>query len=201
MRKKTGLRTWRRFCRNREGVALVEFAMMLPVMLVAYLGMVEVVQLVMINRKVTQLTSALSDLTARVQSVSSADIENIFNAAQTILMPYDNSKASMVIANVVIDSAGVAKICWSNQRNGTAPARGTTVVLPDSVRIPGTSVIMARASYAYTPAIGYVLTGSFTLGDHPIFARPRNGVAGGTLSIEQVTRTGSPTTNPCPLFN
>jgi Flp pilus assembly protein TadG len=191
-------RSWRHFCRNRDGVALVEFAMALPVMLVAYVGMVEVVQLVMINRKVTQLTSALSDLTARVQSVSPADVENIFNAAQTVLMPYDYSKATMVIANVVIDATGVAKVCWSNQRNGTAPARGTTVIVPDSVRIPNTSVIMARASYKYTPAIGYVLTGSFTLGDSPIYARPRNGIAGGTANIEQVVRTG---TNACQPFN
>lgn len=198
MRKKTGLRLWRRFCRDREGVALVEFAMTLPVMLVAYVGMVEVVQLVMINRKVTQLTSALSDLTARVQSVSPTDVENIFNAAQTILMPYDYGNASMVIANVVIDASGVAKVCWSNQRNGIAPARGTTVIVPDSVRVPNTSVIMARASYRYTPNLGYVLTGSFTLGNNTIYARPRNGLAGGTPSVEQVVRTG---TNPCPNFS
>jgi Flp pilus assembly protein TadG len=193
-----GVRSWRRFCRNRDGVALVEFAMTLPVMLIAYMGLVEVAQLVMINRKVTQLTSALSDLTARVQSVSTTDIDNIFNAAQTILMPYDYSKASMVIANVVIDSAGVAKVCWSNQRNGTAPGRGTTVLIPNSVRIPSTSVIMASASYKYTPSIGYVLTGSFTLGNSPIYARPRNGLAGGTANIEQVVRTG---TNACPNFS
>jgi hypothetical protein len=57
---------------------------------------------------------------------------------------------------------------------------------------------MARASYTYTPSIGYVLTGSFVLGDSPIYLRPRNGVAGGTANIEQVVRTG---TNPCPNFN
>lgn len=198
MRKKTGLRIWRRFCRDREGVALVEFAMLLPVMLVAYIGMVEVVQLVMINRKVTQLTSALSDLTARVQSVSPANVENIFDASETILMPYDKGLAKMVIASVVIDSAGVARVCWSNQRKGTAPARGTTVTIPEIYRTPNTSVIMARASYTYTPAIGYVLTGSYTLGDSPIYARPRNGVAGGTANIEQVVRIG---TNACQPFN
>ncbi|BCB21765.1 hypothetical protein OCUBac02_46590 [Bosea sp. ANAM02] len=198
MRKLKALRSCRQFCSNRDGVAIVEFAMLLPVMAIAYVGMVETVQLVMVNRKVTQLTSALSDLTARVQTVSNADVDNIFNAAQTILMPYDNSKASMVIANVVIDASGVAKVCWSNQRNGMAPARGATIAVPDSVRIPNTSVIMAKASYSYTPAVGYVLTGTFKLGDNAIYARPRNGVAGGTLNIEQVVRTG---TNACPNFN
>ena len=197
MKSKTTQPLWRRFCRDREGVALVEFAMALPVMLVAYLGTVEVAQLVMINRKITQLTSALADLTARVQTVAPADVENIFDAAQTILMPYDPTKASMIIASVVIDGSGVGRVCWSNQRNGTALARGATVTLPDSVKVANTSVILARASYDYTPAIGYVLTGAIALGDDPIYARPRNGLAGGTLSIEQVKRTNA---DACPTF-
>lgn len=197
VRKKKGLRIWRRFCRDRDGVALVEFAMALPVMLIAYLGMVEVVQLVMINRKVTQLTSALSDLTARVQSVSPQDVESIFNAAQVILMPYDELKAKMVIASLVIGSDGIARVCWSNQRRGTVLDRGTTVPIPEIYRTPNTSVIMARASYTYTPAFGYVLTGSFTLGDNPIFTRPRSGLVGGTLGIEQVKRTNA---DACPTF-
>lgn len=197
MQTRTASPIWRRFCRNRDGVALVEFAMALPVMLVAYLGTVEVAQLVMINRKITQLTSALTDLAARVQSVAPADLENIFDAGQTILMPYAPGNASMVITSLVIDSTGVAKVCWSNQRNGTALARGTTVTVPDSVKVANTSVIMARASYRYTPAIGYVLTGSFTLGNTPIYSRPRNGLAGGTLNIEQVKRTD---VGYCPTF-
>lgn len=134
MRKMKDLRAWRRFGRDRKGVALVEFAMLLPVMLLAYIGMVEVVQLVMINRKVTQLTSALSDLTARVQSVSTTDLDNIFNAAQTILMPHDNRQAKMVIASIVTDASGVPKVCWSNQKNGTALARGTAMVIPEIYR-------------------------------------------------------------------
>ncbi len=197
MLKNTGLRAWRCFGRDRKGVALVEFAMLLPVMLIAYVGMVEVVQLVMINRKVTQLTSALSDLTARAQTVSPTDIDNIFNAAETIMMPYEGGKPEMVITSLVVDASGVAKVCWSNQRNGTALARGTTKVIPDIYRTPSTSVIMASASYKYTPTIGYVLTGAFTLGNSPIYARPRNGLAGGTLSIEQVKRTDA---NACPTF-
>lgn len=188
---------WRRFRRDTEGFALVEFAMALPVMLVAYCGMVDVVQMVMANRKVTQLTLALADLTARVATVPPAEIENIFDAAQTVLMPFDPSKASMVISSVVIDASGVAKVCWSSPRNGQALARGTTVTLPDSVRIPSTSIIMARASYQYTPTVGYVLTGSFTLGDNPIYTRPRLGQAAGTANIEQVVRTGTPA---CPTF-
>ncbi|MBN9457705.1 MAG: pilus assembly protein [Bosea sp.] len=191
-------RRWRGFRRDDKGFALVEFAMALPVMLVAYCGMVDVVQMVMANRKVTQLTLALADLTARAAAVAPADVENIFDAAQSVLMPFDASNASMVISSVVVDANGNARVCWSNQRNGQALVRGATVLLPDSIRVPSTSVIMATASYRYTPQTGYVLTGSFTLGDNPIYSRPRAGQAVGTGNIEQVVRTG---TKPCPDFN
>lgn len=191
-------RRWRRFSRDTEGFALVEFAMALPVMLVAYCGMVDAVQMVMANRKVTQLTLALADLTARVASVAPADLENIFDASQTVMMPFDASKVSMVISSIIIDENGIAKVCWSNQRNGSALARGATVTVPASVRVPSTSVIMAKASYKYTPSIGYVLTGTFTLGDDPIYTRPRSGQAAGSPPVEQVVRTG---TNACPNFN
>ncbi|MCU4181486.1 TadE/TadG family type IV pilus assembly protein [Bosea sp. BH3] len=193
------LRLLRRFRRARDGVAIVEFAMVLPFLMIAYCGLVDVAQLVMVNRKVTLLTSTLSDLTARMQSAPVAEISNIFEAARTVLLPYDATRASMVIASVVIDSAGVGRICWSSSYPaGTpAPARGTTVVLPDSVRIPSTSVIMARASYRFTPIIGEVVTGPVTLGDNPIYARPRNGKADGSASIEQIVRSD---VNACPAF-
>jgi len=189
--------SWRRFRRDTEGFALVEFAMALPVMLVAYCGTVDVAQMVMADRKVTQLALTLADLTARVSAVAPADVENIFDAAQTVLMPFNASNISMVVSSVVIDANGIGKVCWSNQRNGQALARGTTVTLPNSIAVPSTSVIMARASYKYTPMVGYVLTGTFTLGNDPIYTRPRSGQAVGSASIEQVVRTG---TNPCPIF-
>ncbi len=197
MRMNQVRRRWRRFRHDTEGVALVEFAMAFPVMLVAYCGTVDVAQMVMAKRKVTQLTLALADLTARVPSVALPDVENIFNAAQAVMMPFDGKNVKMVLSSVVIDANGVAKVCWSSQRNSQALTRGTTVTLPDSIRVPSTSVIMARASYEYTPVAGYVLTDSFTLGNDPIYTRPRSGQAVGSASIEQVVQTGTP---PCPIF-
>lgn len=183
---------------NRDGVAMVEFAIVLPVMLVAYLGTVDVTQMVMTSRKVTQLTSALADLTARAQTVAPADVNNIFDAAQMILEPFSATPAKMVISNVVIDSTGTARVCWSSQRNSTALARGATVALPAALRVPNTSVIMAQASYGYAPLTGYVITGTVTLGNAPIYTRPRGAQAVGSANIEQVVRTDA---NPCPSFS
>lgn len=186
------------FRKDGEGVALVEFAILLPVLLVAYCGSVDICSMVTASRKVTQLTSALADLTARASSVTPTDVSNIFDAAQMVLSPYDASKAKMTISNIVIDDKGVARVCWSSQRNSVALARGAAVTLPTNVKVPNTSVIMATASYEFTPIAGYVVTGNVTLGNNPIYTRPRGAQPGGDLNIEQITLS---TAKPCPSFS
>jgi Flp pilus assembly protein TadG len=188
----------RRFADSRHGAAAVEFAFVLPIMLTAYFGIVEVAQGVMIDRKVTDLNRALADLTAQGTSISDTEISNIFDAAQTIMAPFTSVAPKMAIVSVVIDSSGVAKVCWSAQRNSTVPKRGDTVALPANLKIASTSLIMATASYNFTPLVGYLGTGSITIGNAPIYMRPRVGKTGGTGNIEQVERTS---VAMCPLYN
>lgn len=185
--------------RNRRGVAAVEFAMILPVMLAIYFGIVETGQAVMIDRKVTQLTRSLVDLSSQVATIPSTEMSNIFDAAQTVMMPFTGVAPKMSIHNIVIDSAGVAKVCWSDERNSTKLARGTTINLPADLRLPNTSVVMAQASYDFTPVVGWIITGgAIRIGGDPIYMRPRLGKAGGTASIEQVERIG---VGMCPGFS
>lgn len=193
------IRLARRLRRNTRGVAAVEFAMVLPVMLAIYFGIVETGQAVMINRKVTQLTRSLADLSAQASTISDTERDNIFNAAQTVMMPYTDVAPKMSIHHIVIDSAGVAKVCWSEQRNSTKLARGTTVSLPADVRIPNSSIMMAQATYDFTPVVGWIIKGgAITIGGDPIYMRPRLGKAGGSASIEQVERSG---VSMCPGFS
>jgi Flp pilus assembly protein TadG len=182
---------------DRRGVAAVEFAMILPALLAIYFGVVEVAQGVMADRKVTQLNRALADLTAQSVTLGTTDVTNIFDAALSVMTPYSPSRARMMIASVVIDAGGIARVCWSDQRNSTALSRGATVTLPADLRVPNSSLIMARASYDFEPVVGYLITGTIRIGDTPIYMRPRAGKTGGTGNVEQVEKTG---TAMCPGF-
>jgi Flp pilus assembly protein TadG len=174
-------RPLRALLRDQRGISAVEFAMLLPLMVTLYLGGVEVSQAVAVDRKVTLISRTLGDLVAQATNVTTADMTNILAASAAIVVPYNDSNLKITVSSVKIDSTGVAKITWSDTKNGTARTIGTTVTLPTALNTANTSLIWAEAQYSYTPTIGYVITGTMTLKDQ-IYMRPR-------LS-DCVTRTG-----------
>lgn len=190
-------RLGRRIGCSERGVAAIEFAFVLPVMLTAYFGVVEIGQGVMVDRKVTQLSRTLGDLASQSTILSTDSVTDIFNAAKTVMMPYTDVAPRMTISSIIIDASGSARVCWSEQSNATALSRGATVTIPAPLKVPGTSLIMATASFDYTPAIGYLMTGTVKLGNDPVYMRPRTGSVGGTEGIEQVERVGKAL---CPTF-
>ena len=173
----------RRFAHDKRGVSAVEFAMLLPLMITLYLGGVEVSQAVAVDRKVTLVARTLADLVAQATSVNSTDMTNILNAATAVVAPYSDTQAQgHGLARRRSTRNGVAKVVWSDTQNGTARAVDSTVTLPAALKIANTSLIWAKCPYAYTPTIGYVITGTMTLTDQ-IYMRPR---LSDTVSVQRL---------------
>jgi Flp pilus assembly protein TadG len=160
------------FARDRRGVSAVEFAMLLPLMVTLYLGVVEVSTGVAIDRKVTLTTRTMADLASRVTSINNADMTNMLNATSAVIAPYDQSKVKVVLSAVNIDANGVAKVSWSDTLHGSARSVGSTVTVPTVLAVPNTTLIWSEVSYNYNPTFGYVLTGNMNLNDQ-IYMRPR----------------------------
>ncbi|NWG23020.1 MAG: pilus assembly protein [Pseudorhodoplanes sp.] len=160
------------FARDRRGVSAVEFAIMLPLMLTIYLGTEEVAQGVGAHRKVTLTARAVADLTAQASNLDNAGMNNVLNASAAILAPYPVSKAKITVSLIKIDGNGIAKIEWSDTKNGTARAKGSVVTVPSAFVVNNTSLIWGEVEYAYTPTIGYVISGTMNLKDQ-IYMRPR----------------------------
>jgi Flp pilus assembly protein TadG len=160
------------FAQDRRGVSAVEFAMLLPLMVTLYLGAVEISQGVSIDRKVTLTTRTVADLASQVSSINNADMTNILNATAAVVAPYDTSRLRVVVSAVTIDNNGAARVAWSDTLNGTAHGVGTSVTLPTALVVNNTTLIWSEVTYAYTPTIGYVITGTLNLADR-IYMRPR----------------------------
>ena len=162
-----------KFAADRRGVSALEFALILPVMLVLYFGSVELGDALSINRKVTHITSSLSDLVTQSKTITNTDMDNILDAAESIIIPYDVGTLKMTVSGISIDAQGIATVAWSDTRNGTALTAGSTYSgLPDGVNQASTFLVTAQVSYDYTPTIGYILTGTYTLQDQ-FYLRPR----------------------------
>ena len=170
----------RDLARGEGGMAAVEFALILPFMLTAYLGGVELGDGVAINRKVAITTRAVADLASRYNTkITDTDMSSILGASSTILAPYPAGPLAVTVSQVKVDSTGAATVTWSNTLNGTARAVGSSVTLPGTlataaVNANGTNTfyIWGEAAYNYTPTLGYVMTGTVTL-TNKIFMSPR----------------------------
>jgi Flp pilus assembly protein TadG len=168
------------------GVAAVEFAYILPLMLAMYFGANEFGSALTAYRKVTHATSSVADLVAQSKSVTQSDIDNIMDGASAILQPYDKSHLRARISVVKLDSNSKATIEWSKvsnfgQTTGTAKEplitaytanQVVTSMLPSGVKQASTYLVMAEIHYYYTPTVGYLISGTLDLND-TFYLRPR----------------------------
>jgi Flp pilus assembly protein TadG len=161
-----------RFRRDRKGVAALEFALILPVMLILYLGGFEVSDAVLINKKVSHATSVLGDLVTQVQALDDTEMSNILDATEAVVSPYGTTDFSILVMGVTIDAQSQATVTWRSARNATAPACGSAVVLPAGILQPSTFLVVADIGYAFSPPFGKFITGDIDLTDK-FYLRPR----------------------------
>lgn len=156
-----------RAARDERGVSAVEFALLAPLMIMLYFGLVEISDGVAAGRKVSLTAAALANLTAQVTTISSSQMQDILDASTSIIAPYNAAKLTVAVACISIDANKKATVMWN------VPS-GKTVnpTVPTDLLVPNSQLIYAQANYAYTPIVGYTLTGTINLADH-MYMAPR----------------------------
>ncbi len=153
----------RRFARNRDAVSAMEFAIVLPVMLLLYIGGVELGDGLQIQFKVTETARTITDLASQYISIQSSDMSNILAAASSVVAPYSTSNITMTVSEVTTNPQGQGTITWSCSLNGTPHTVGATIILPANLQTPNISLIWGEVTYPYTPPMGYVISGTINL--------------------------------------
>ena len=165
------LRDWRN---DHRGAAAIEFAMILPVMILLLIGGVELGDGFAIDAKVTDTAHTVADLISQNTSINNAAMSSILNASSTTIAPYSASNLVVTVSEISTNASGVATVTWSDSLNGTARTVGSVVSLPSSlVGTKSISLILGEVSYAYTPGMGYTISGTVTLRDS-YYLYPRN---------------------------
>jgi Flp pilus assembly protein TadG len=185
---------------DRRGIAATEFAMLLPMMLVLFVGVTEVGQAIAISRKVTITGRTVTDLVSQYSALSTTDMTNLLSAAGQVMSPYPSSNVTVIVSEISTNSSSVATITWSVAQNGTAYTKGTQVTLPSGLSAPNISLVWGVVQYKYTPVFGDKIIGTQVLSDQ-IYLSPRlctyinyprpNSGASSTASAECCTSTSS----------
>jgi Flp pilus assembly protein TadG len=167
----------------QSGIAAVEFALILPIMLLLFLGSFETTNLVLAYMKLEASAETAADLVAqtRVNTVlQSTDFTNITNAAKQVLSPLPTSGVLLKIAFASVTyNTGSAVIDWHTEVNSATPI--TTATIPNNASLANLgnqasgstdSVIIVTLTYSYSSPYTYMLSSSYTLTESA-FNRPR----------------------------
>jgi Flp pilus assembly protein TadG len=148
-------KTLQRFLRAEQGLAAIEFAFILPVMVIMFLGTVEVSNYVMTARRVASLASTAADLVAQESAISDDDMDDVFGAISVIVAPLDPEIVQIAISSVVADPDGTTyRVAWS-EAMGRAPRAVGSVLsaseFPTGLIAAFQGSIMVEVKYGYDP--------------------------------------------------
>jgi Flp pilus assembly protein TadG len=173
-RKCWNLRSWRDLLGHTGGVAAIEFALVVPLVIIVYAGGYEITQAATVNRKLTDTTVQLANVTTQYTSDATADLNNIFAASSQIMAPYPTSTLTIVVSEVKTDASSNGTVAWSQgYPTGTAClAKNSAVTLPAGFASPSSYYVLVQTTYSYAPTIGSAFVHTIPMTDQ-IFMVPR----------------------------
>ncbi|MCQ8783714.1 TadE/TadG family type IV pilus assembly protein [Mangrovibrevibacter kandeliae] len=161
---------------DRSGVAAVEFALVIPFLLLLYLGSFELSNGIEARQKVQDTGSTLANLVARIRSPDETQVKNVFTIATAMMRPFDTTELKIAMTAVSIDANGIAKVTWSHTSDNNTGAKakvGDVYTLPSELNgIKSGYLVFADVKYVYHPTIGWSITAAIPMSDQRIF-RPR----------------------------
>ena len=173
----------RRFLVSTRAVAAVEFALLIPMMLVLLLASIDAGRALAIYVKVRSASYTVDAVSNQYTIIHDSDMQQILGAAAVILSLYPTSPVSVVVSQVSVDDKGNGTVSWSDALNGTARAVNSSVTVPPSLassKPPNNACnsypcffILGEVRYTYSPMFGYFITGPITLSDS-MYVTPRS---------------------------
>ena len=143
-----------RFSDETRGVAAVEFAFIAPIMILLFVGTVELSAGISTDRKLSRVSSAVGDLITQSQSLTQADVLNIMNISSKIMYPYKDSIEIEV--NGIEIASGQAKAKWRCKlTTQSCAAIDQTYAVPTKIKKDDTYLVAAKVTATYTPSFGW----------------------------------------------
>lgn len=150
-----------RVVRKTEGVAAIEFAMIVPILMLGFIGTFELVRAVGMDRRFSTVISMTSDLVAREEDLGAnpaQTLDNIMQVVTHVMQPYDTSVLQLEVIPVMADPNDATNTFvyappYSYGNGGTNYSKCDSYDLSAAPGVigPGGSVIVVEGRYSYAP--------------------------------------------------
>lgn len=171
MLKRKSLRT------DKRGVASVEFAIICPILILLFFGLIELAEGVNCRARMENTASTVADLVAQSKTITNADVANIFSAADSLMYP--SPPTIKIRVSSLIDDGNnnnTGQVVWSESNDPSgykAYNKNDKVSVPDGVITSGgASVIMAEVEFTYQSPLRFILATDKTMSSQ-FYSRPR----------------------------
>jgi len=193
----------RRWRTDASGAAVVEFAIILPVLAAVLIGGYEVSHLILTYRKLCDVTGQLADIVSQEATpTSQANIQGDMAAATQVMYPDSVTPLTLVVSEINVNGYGQAWVGWSegwlagtvneSVAHAVTGVPGSWTTLPSAMvnntiatnvsgcsttegnTTPCYSYILVESRYSYQSAIGGSYIGfTVPVGDQ-VYMPPRN---------------------------
>jgi Flp pilus assembly protein TadG len=164
--------------KEKSGVSAVEFALIAPILIMAYLGLTELTLGMMASRRSSHLAASVGDLTAQSETLTNANITDIFAIGASMLDPFvAGPDLKIRISSITMGADLKAKVVWSDGSNYAPHSVGQVIAEVTSGQLSvGDSLIKTDVTYKFTSPIGNLLPINTDFSD-TFYHHPRNGAA------------------------
>ena len=148
-----------------RGNVVVEFALALPVLMLLFLASAELGRFVLLNQKIDRVAITMSDLVARAETISEADLDDIFSAAAHVAEPFDlGDRGRVVISSVTNADGSGATIAWQRAGGGSfikasnVGTEGESADLPEDFAVrEGETAIVSEVFFDFEPFLSEMI--------------------------------------------
>jgi len=140
----------RRFARDERGVGAIEFAILFPVLLLLYLGAVQLTIGLNVSKRASRSAGSIADIISQQSSVSKSVLAGMPSVAAAIFAPYGTTGLTLKLTGIAIDANGKATVAWSWAQTGQAPyVSGSVVTVPNNMNQAGTFLVRSELAIPY----------------------------------------------------
>jgi Flp pilus assembly protein TadG len=159
---------------GKSGVMSIEFALVLPILLCLWCGLVDISRLLLLNSRVLAAAQTGADIVSRDNCLSDVEMADVFAAMSLIIDPFDQSKATYKVESVVYDDNGAGSIDWQEANPSTGGESEDIVGTVTSMGLAGAgeSVVVSYVTYNYEILVAWFLGTSVQISERAIY-RPR----------------------------